>query len=42
VSAAIRHVLSDFGDTLAREPFYVIAPPGVLGWEAVLARTAVS
>lgn len=29
----IRHVLFDFGDTLVREPFCVIAPPGVPDWE---------
>lgn len=35
----IRHVLFDFGDTLAREPFCVIAPAGVPDWEARVLAT---
>jgi hypothetical protein len=34
----LRHVLFDFGDTLARQPFFVNPPPGVVAWaDAVLA-----
>ena len=36
MSAPIRHVLFDFGDTLVREPFCVIAPPGVPDWESLV------
>jgi RimJ/RimL family protein N-acetyltransferase len=36
---AVRHVLFDFGDTLAREPFCVIAPPGARDWEASVLAT---
>jgi FMN phosphatase YigB (HAD superfamily) len=35
----IRHVLFDFGDTLAREPFCVIAPTGARDWEASVLAT---
>jgi len=36
MSAPIRHVLFDFGDTLAQEPFCVIAPPDVPDWERLV------
>jgi FMN phosphatase YigB (HAD superfamily) len=37
--APIRHVLFDFGDTLAREPFCTLPPPGVPDWEAAVLAT---